>query len=364
MQWSVTIGRIAGTAIRLHVTFILFLVWIAVSDYKYGGYDAATASVVFLLLVFACVVAHEFGHILTARHFGVRTPEVTLLPIGGIANMERIPEDPWQELPVAVAGPLVNVAIAAVLIIFGGLAITDFQAIDLANAPLVPRLAIVNVSLVVFNFIPAFPMDGGRVLRALLAMRLGPQQATAVAAKIGQLFAFLFVALGLFFNPLLIFIGVFIFLAGVSEVQAGALHRLAQGLTVADGMERSVQCLRSDATLADAVDILLASSQRSFPVVEPGGAPVGMLDRDDLAVVLKKSGPDTRIFTVMRAPLTILATTPLSEAIKKLSEIRNAAEIVVDNEGRIIGMLTLENLAEMMMIRTLRPEWKFHNRGS
>jgi Zn-dependent protease/CBS domain-containing protein len=363
MQWSVAIGRITGTAIRLHITFIPFLLWIAVSDYKFGGYDAATSYVVFLLLVFACVVAHEFGHILTPRYFGIRTPEVTLLPIGGVANMERIPEDPWQELPVAVAGPLVNVVIAAVLILLGGFAMTDLQAIDLANAPLLPRLALVNATLVVFNLIPAFPMDGGRVLRALLAMRLGPQRATEIAARLGQVFAFLFVALGLFFNPLLIFIGLFVFIAGVSEVQAGAVHCLARGLTVFDGMERSVQCMRSDASLSDAVDIPLASSQRSFPVVDAQGAPVGMLGRDDLAGILKKFEPGTKVAAVMRAPTIIPATAPLGEAIKDMNQMKNAPEIVVDNEGRIIGMLTLENIAEMM-IRSMRPEWKFHSRES
>jgi stage IV sporulation protein FB len=364
MHWSITIGRVAGTAIRLHVTFILFLAWIAVSDYKTGGYEAAISSIVFLLLVFSCVVAHEFGHILMARYFGIRTPEVTLLPIGGIANMERIPEEPWQELPVAVAGPMVNVVIAAVLIMIGGFAMIDVQAVDLANAPLVQRLALVNISLVVFNLIPAFPMDGGRVLRAVLAMRLGSQRATEIAARLGQVFAFVFVALGLFFNPVLIFIGLFILVAGVSELQANAIHRFAQGLTVSDGMETSVQYIRSDAPLSGAVDILLASSQRSFPVVDAQGAPIGMLDRNDLAGILKTSGPETKISTVMREPSVVPATAFLSDAIKHMSQMRNAPEIVVDDKGRIIGMLTLENIAEMMMIRSMRPDWKFHERAT
>ena len=191
MQWSLTIGRIAGTAIRIHVTFLLFLLWIAVADYRSGGFEAAKSSIIFVLLVFACVVAHEFGHILTARNFGVKTPEVTLLPIGGVANMERIPEDPWQELLVAIAGPMVNVVIAALLIVMGGFTVAELQSIDLEKATLLQRLALINISLVVFNLIPAFPMDGGRVLRALLAMRLGPQRATEIAAKLGQFFAFL-----------------------------------------------------------------------------------------------------------------------------------------------------------------------------
>ena len=130
MQWSITIGRIAGTAIRIHITFLMFLLWIAVSDYGSGGFAAAQTSVVFILLIFACVVAHEFGHILTARNFGIKTPEVILLPIGGVANMERIPEDPWQELLIAIAGPIVNVVIAGLLIVLGGFAVADLQSID------------------------------------------------------------------------------------------------------------------------------------------------------------------------------------------------------------------------------------------
>ncbi|MGB8313856.1 MAG: site-2 protease family protein, partial [Aestuariivirga sp.] len=173
MQWSLTIGRIAGTAIRIHITFFLFLLWIAVSDYRSGGLEVAKSSIIFILLVFACVVAHEFGHILMARKFGVKTPEVTLLPIGGVANMERIPEDPRQELLIAIAGPMVNVVIAGLLIVAGGVSTSDLQTIDVEKIGLVQRLALINVSLVIFNLIPAFPMDGGRVLRALLAMRLG-----------------------------------------------------------------------------------------------------------------------------------------------------------------------------------------------
>ena len=229
MQWSITIGRVAGTAIRIHITFLMFLLWIAVSDYRSGGFAAPQSSIVFILLIFACVVAHEFGHILTARIFGIKTPEVILLPIGGVANLERISEDPWQELLIAIAGPMVNVVIAGLLIGVGGFAVADLQSLNLEKASLVQRLALVNISLVVFNLIPAFPMDRGRVLRALLAMRLGPQRATEIAAKLGQLFSFLFVAAGLFLSPMLIFVGLFIYIAAVSELQASALHWFAHG---------------------------------------------------------------------------------------------------------------------------------------
>jgi len=359
MQWSLTVGRIAGTAIRIHVTFLLFLLWIAASDYASGGLDAAKSSVVFVLLVFACVVAHEFGHILTARKFGVKTPEVTLLPIGGVANMERIPEDPWQELLVAIAGPMVNVVIAGLLMAIGSFAVADLQFIDLEKATLVQRLALINISLVVFNLIPAFPMDGGRVLRALLAMRLGPQRATEIAAKLGQFFAFLFVAAGLFLNPMLVLIGMFIYLAAVSERQASALRWFAQGLTVAEGMERTVHSLSENALLTEAVEALLASSQRAFPVVDAMQNPVGLLDRDDLVLGLKEKGPDAPVSSVMRKSAVTSVTVSLNDAVMDMNRQGLRSQIVVDGKGRLAGMLTIENVAEMMMIHTIRSDWKF-----
>jgi stage IV sporulation protein FB len=337
----------------------LFLLWIAASDYRSGGFEAAKSSVVFILLVFACVVAHEFGHILTARNFGVKTPEVTLLPIGGVANMERIPEEPWQELLVAIAGPMVNVVIAGLLLVAGGFAVADLQSIDLEKATLVQRLALINISLVVFNLIPAFPMDGGRVLRALLAMRLGPQRATEIAAKLGQFFAFLFVAAGLFLNPMLIFIGLFIYVAAVSELQASALRLFAHGLTVSEGMERTVRSLSAKALLSEAVEALLASSQRAFPVVDAMEMPVGLLDRDDLVLGLKEKGPDAAVFSVMRKPAVTSVAVSLNDAVMDMNRQGLRSQIVVDGNGRLAGMLTLENVAEMMMIHTMQPEWKF-----
>lgn len=362
MQWSITVGQIAGTAIRIHVTFLLFLLWIAVSDYSTGGLEAAKFSVVFIVLIFACVVAHEFGHILTARTFGVKTPEVILFPIGGVANMERIPEDPWQELLIAIAGPMVNVVIAALLILLGGLAAGDLQATNLEQATLVQRLAFTNIALVVFNLVPAFPMDGGRVLRALLAMRLGLQRATAIAAKLGQAFAFLFVVAGLFLNPMLIFVGLFIYIAAASELQASTFRWFAHDLKVSEGMERTVRSLPANALLSEAVEALLATSQRAFPVVDAKDMPVGLLDRGDLVISLKQQEPDAAVSSIMRERDVIRATVSLDEAVMDMNRRGLKSRIVVDGNGRLAGMLTLENVAEMMMVHAVRPEWKFTQR--
>src|ERR1700730_10877589 len=170
MSWSINIGTIAGTAVRIHITFVLFLGWIFFATYAAEGPEAALANLIFLILLFACVLAHEFGHIFTARAFGVATPDVTLLPIGGVARLERIPDAPHEEFLIAIAGPLVNVLIALGLIVLAGARLNagDLTAMDSAKVWLVDRLAAVNLFLVLFNMIPAFPMDGGRVLRALL----------------------------------------------------------------------------------------------------------------------------------------------------------------------------------------------------
>lgn len=211
MPWSLNIGSLAGTKIQVHVTFLLFLGWIFVASWTSGGPTEAWQSLAFMVLLFACVLAHEFGHIFMARRFGVASPSVTLLPIGGVAQLERIPEKPSEELLIAVAGPAVNVVIALVLIVLGAtLDLKSLASVDSAKIGMIDRLAAVNLFLVLFNMIPAFPMDGGRVLRAALASRLGYVRATEIAASIGQVVAFALGFLGLFGNPLLIFIAIFV----------------------------------------------------------------------------------------------------------------------------------------------------------
>ena len=192
MSWSLNIGSVAGTAIRIHVTFLLFLAWIFGVEYIAGGPQAAWSSLLFIVLLFLCVLLHEFGHIFTARAFGVRTPDVILLPIGGVSRLERIPEKPSEEFLIAIAGPAVNVVIALLLVLVAGanLSADHLAALESADVSMIDRLAVVNLFLAVFNLIPAFPMDGGRVLRALLASRLGYVRATEIAATIGQWVAF------------------------------------------------------------------------------------------------------------------------------------------------------------------------------
>lgn len=362
MGASLTIGRFAGTYVRLHITFILFLAWIGISDYLGGGMAAAVDSIVFLLLVFLCVTLHEFGHIAMARRFGIRTPEVILSPIGGIASMERIPEQPKQELLVAIAGPLVNVVIALLLMAIFGIGFSSYTTAGFETATLAQRLFIVNVTLVLFNLIPAFPMDGGRVLRAVLAMNMGAARATALAARIGQGFAALFVVFGLFYNPILMLVGIFIYFAAASEEQSASFMGFASKLTVKDAMEPSPLLLAVNQPISAAIDALLSSPQKEFPVLDTASRIAGILDRDAMILGLRDQGTAITVGDVMRASEPIFTNEPLVQAFARLRQRGAKAEVVIDHSGHPVGVLTQENIAEMMMVESARPGWRFMRR--
>ncbi len=359
MGWSVNIGTIAGTAVRIHVTFLLFLVWIFVASYMSGGPQAAWNSTAFMVLLFACVLAHEFGHIFTARVFGVATPDVTLLPIGGVARLERIPEKPQEEFLIAIAGPLINVAIAFGLVAFAGanLDARHLAAVESARISMVDRLAAVNLFLAAFNMIPAFPMDGGRVLRALLAIRLGFVRATEVAATIGQWVAFGLGFLGLLYNPMLIFIAIFVYLAAASEARLVSLRAMSRGVPVSSAMVTQFVTLAPEAHIDEAVETLLRTNQSEFPVVDSGGRLVGLLGRGDMIRALKQLGPDARVAEAMTTQVpTIGYRQTLDEAFRILQTKSAPAVGVIDAAGRLVGLITSETLGEMLLVGEAMPK--------
>ena len=365
MRWSITIGSVAGTAVKIHITFILFLAWIAFSAWNRGGPAAALDSTLFIVLLFACVVMHEFGHIVTARRYGIKTPEVTLLPIGGVASLQRLPSDPRQELVVALAGPAVNLVIGLVLIVaLGSVCPDDLTQIDNPNLSLLGRLAIANLFLVVFNLIPAFPMDGGRVLHALLAMRVGAARATEIAARIGQALAFGLGFLGLFGNPLLLFIAIFVYIAAAGEAQMSAAQEGLKGVSAGEAMETRFTPVSIDATLGQAVDALLATAQHEFPVVDAFMKPVGLLTRDDILTAVREHGHDEPASAFMRSGLeSVRAAAPVEGLVERLQDRKTAALAVTDAAGRIVGLLTRQGLGEVMMIRAARPDWRFDRKA-
>ncbi len=293
MSWSIPIGTVKGTVIRLHLTFLLFLLWIGIAHHAEGGWNAALQGVVFMALLFLCVLLHELGHVFAARRYGIRTPDITLLPIGGVARLERIPEEPGQELVVALAGPAVNLVIAAALwLALGGFVPAESVEVQRPGVDLLARVAMVNVFLAVFNLIPAFPMDGGRVLRALLGYRMGYARATQVAASIGQALAFGFGILGLFGNPMLIFIALFVWLGAGAEAHAAQMREVSRGVIVADAMVTRFESLSPASTVGDAAECLIRTTQHEFPVVDGGGRLRGVLTRDAMIQALRAHGPD------------------------------------------------------------------------
>jgi stage IV sporulation protein FB len=359
MRWSLNIGTIAGTAVRVHVTFLLFLGWIFLADLASGGPQEAWTGLLFMVLLFGCVLAHEFGHIFTARAFGVATPDVTLLPIGGVARLERIPEEPRQEFLIAIAGPAVNVVIALALALLAGAHLDPaaLTGVDNARNSMLDRLATVNLFLAVFNMIPAFPMDGGRVLRALLASHFGHTRATEIAAAVGQGAAFLLGFIGLFGNPILIFIAIFVYLAASSEGHMAALRAMAQGVPVTNAMMTQIARLTPEAHVDEAVQTLLRTSQSEFPVVDGTGKPVGLLGRGDLIRAVKERGPDARVADVMITKVpTVGHRRCLDEALRLLQDRSAPAVAVVDPQGLLVGLVTSETIGEMLMLRDALPK--------
>jgi len=353
MKWSWKIGRLAGVELRIHATFLLLLGWVGASHWLRGqSLDSALAGVGFILALFACVLLHELGHALAARKYGIGTRNITLLPIGGVARLERMPEKPGQELWVALAGPAVNVVIAAVL--FAWLILTHSLAplgeIGVAAGPFVERLWLANMWLVLFNLIPAFPMDGGRVLRAVLASRMEYVKATQIAAGVGQALAFVFGFIGLFANPMLLFIALFVWIGASQEASATQMKSALSGTPIQAAMLTDFRELGPGDTLADAVRLVLQGSQQDFPVVEQRRV-TGILTRAELLVALAEHGPDHPVSAVMAREFLVADCTEMLEtAFQRLQECECHTMPVV-HEGRLVGLLTMDNLGEYFLIQ-------------
>jgi Zn-dependent protease/CBS domain-containing protein len=358
MSWSLTIGRFGGTAIRIHFTFFLFLIWIWTVYYRQGGTAAAWQGVLFVSLLFLCVLLHEFGHILVARRFGVKAPDVTLWPFGGIANLDQIPEKPSQEFLIAIAGPLVNVAIFVGLMIYLGSTTpaAALMQVDESNVGLAAKLAGANLFLALFNLIPAFPMDGGRILRALLALKFSFARATEIAAAVGQGFAVLLGIIGLFGNPMLVIIAIFVFFAASGEAGHVQMRQIARGAIVADAMITKFETLGPQSRVQDAMECLIRTTQKDFPVVDGAGKLRGVLTRDAMIRALQAHGPNAPVLDAMDAEVpTISARASLETALKMLTGQSKPVMGVLNTAGKLVGLLTAENLGEMMMLRTARP---------
>jgi Zn-dependent protease/CBS domain-containing protein len=310
------------------------------------------SGILFILALFACVLLHELGHALAARRYGSPTRDITLLPIGGVARLERMPDRPAQELWVALAGPAVNLLIAALLLVWL-LATRSFVPLDtlgVASGSFVERLMIVNVFLVVFNMIPAFPMDGGRVLRALLARRMDYPRATRIAAGIGQGLALCFGVVGLFANPFLVLIAVFVWFGAAQESAAVQVRSALCESRVGTAMITDYRSLDPSETVGRAAELAVTGSQSHFPVVEQGRL-VGLLSYDRLREVLSREGPSALVGRVSEG--VAVAFHPqerLDSAFERLQVAGlQIAPVLID--GSVVGVLTVDNVLAYLRLR-------------
>lgn len=365
MKWSYTVARVSGIDIRIHATFALIL---ALGAFQWGfpkGLDGESsfAGAVFgmglMILLFTCVVLHELGHSLVAQRFGLTVREIVLLPIGGVARLEKNPEKPLHELLIALAGPLVNVAIAVLLFFAGGVALNfglvEAQSLLTADGP--PTLAtlwgwlfLANVGLAAFNMIPAFPMDGGRVLRAALAMRLGFSRGTQIATVIGQAVAFAFglfgVLAGIF---LLVIVALFVFMGAGQERAEEQARTVLTTLRVGDAYNKHALVLSPGDHVSKVVDYILTSYQPDFAVVQ-GRSFLGVVTRDDVLKALATETNDLYVAGIMkREVLTVDARQGLDEARRLMGEKGERIAAVNDGET-FLGLVSAEDIGEALVV--------------
>ena len=354
MNWSFTLGTFGGTQLKVHATFFLLLVWVVAAGSIAEGVFAALLNMAFILSIFGCVILHEFGHAAMARRFGIRTPDITLLPIGGMARLERFPEDPRQEIMIAIAGPAVNMVIWLLLTVFLN-ARVSFDLLGSLEDPsqsFLARLATVNLVLVVFNMIPAFPMDGGRVFRAFLAMFMNRVRATTIAANVGQGMAFLFGFLGLTGgSPILILIAIFIFFAAGAEGADANLRSTASHAKARDAMISLFETVAPDETLETASVAVIRTTQSEFPVLDHDGKLVGMLPRSVILSTPEEARQTTRVHDKMKSEVpTVQLDDPMETVVDAMSFGNPPAIAVSDHAGFFLGYITRENIGEWYLL--------------
>ena len=355
MRWQWKLGTFAGIDVFVHATFLLLIGWVGYSYWlEHGTLAKVVEGILFILALFLCVVLHEYGHALTARKYGIKTRDITLYPIGGVARLERMPDKPIEELWVALMGPAVNVVIAVILftILYLSGSPAPITYLTITSGSFLARLMTVNISLVLFNLIPAFPMDGGRVLRALLAMRMEYVRATQVAANVGQGLAFIFGFIGLFNNPFLLFIAFFVWIGASQEASMVQMKNSLSGIPVTRAMLTDFKKLAPHDTLSQVVDLILAGSQHDFPVLDANGSVIGILERGTFINALSQRGQSVPVVDVMRRNLPNVDSHEMVEAALMRLQETGAKALPVVHGGQLVGLITTENITEFLMIRS------------
>ncbi|TDD76983.1 site-2 protease family protein [Flavobacterium caseinilyticum] len=359
MKGSFKLAKIAGIGIFIHWTFSLLILFIIFINYKaQHNINQIIWSVVFILAVFVTIILHELGHALAAKNFNIATKDITLLPIGGIARLEKIPEEPFEELIVASAGPLVNITLAFITGIFITFPQTTEQMMNELSKGVNAdnfflNFFLINFWLAFFNLIPAFPMDGGRILRALLSFKLQRHVATRISARIGQFLAMLFIIFGFFISPFLIFIGVFVIIGAQVEADYTESKFMLKGFKIKDVVMKNYQTIDLNETIKTAVGLLLDSQNKNFLILE-NGIPVGTLNRDQIIKGLSTAGEKELIHHVMDRNLTYLDSDSLLENVFELLELNKSRLMLVMENNELAGTLDIENLMEFILIHEVK----------
>jgi stage IV sporulation protein FB len=353
VKWSLPIGRIFGISLRLHVTFLIFLAFIAYAGFVDAGLDGAGWAVAMFCSVFACIGLHELGHSVVAQELGVQVKSITLLPIGGVAALRSIPENPWHEIAITVAGPMVNAAIACALIPFTGMP-SHWLIVNMPQNfhGLLLTLTQANLTLFAFNFIPAFPMDGGRLLRAMLALVLPYRQATTIAAMVGQGLAILFVVAGLKFSFWLVLIGAFIFLGAEGEERVVRMRSVLRELTVDNVMSQGVAFLSPADPVSRGIELIYQTGQDDFPVLE-NEMLVGVVARSNLVKAMNAQGANTPVMTIMETDVALAS--PQEKLVYACEGIINGTDtnaVMVVDDGRLVGMVSPENINRYLLLQS------------
>ena len=358
MKGTLKLGRVAGIKIEVHWTFTLLLLWIVFLDIQRGGnLSSVILNIVFILMLFVCVVLHELGHALTARRYKINTRRIMLLPIGGVASLEKMPDKPAQELLVALAGPAVNLVIAILLLLIVPLRVylgMDAESLEqLMDAPSIQTLLfyllVANIMLVAFNMIPAFPMDGGRVFRAILSFGMDRTKATEIAASLGQVLAVIFFILGLFFNPFLVLIALFIFIGAYGENKMVKQSSLVEGHQIEEAMLTNISILHPENTLSEVVEVVIAGSEKNFVVMD-GDNIKGLLYHKQILSNAKND--HVKVGAIMNPDFKILRVSdPLQGFFDLLSTQKNLFFPVVDSNDRLAGAIDMSNVSEFLVLR-------------
>ena len=359
MKGSFKLGKIDDISVYIHWTFSLLLLFIVYVNYKAGQNTTQILwSLLFIACIFLTVFLHELGHALTAKKFGIKTKDITLLPIGGLARLERLPEKPSEELMVAFAGPLVNIVLAIGTGLFISLPNTSEEMlVQLANGVnannFFLNFYLVNIVLAIFNLIPAFPMDGGRVLRALLSYKLERHVATKIAARIGQILAVGFIFLGFFANPFLIFIGLFVFMGAQIESEYTESKYMLKGYKVRDVLMKQYPTIDYNETLETAVKLMLDSQNKHFLVTQ-NGIPMGTLNREQIIEGLSKKEEESELPSIIDKNLILLQADSLLEDVFELVYKHKSTLMLVMENNQLIGTLDTENLLEFILINEVK----------